>query len=359
MKTVKDIKKYLIRPNDTILKAIEILNNNKDDLALVINENGALIGTITDGDIRRFMLAGHSIDAPCRKVMGTQPVTAHAEASKDNIQALLDKYRLRSIPLVDISGYPKNIIHLRDLMPHKDTELTAVIMAGGEGKRLRPYTEKVPKPMVHVGGRPILENIIDNLKNEDIDNLFLSINYQGKVIEDYFGNGSKFGVNITYLREKEKLGTAGSLSLLPDITSDPILIINGDVVSNINFSRFFEFHRKHRSVMCVAACDYHINIPLGVIKHAEHYVLGIEEKPSHSFLCNAGIYLINSELRRFIPTNKAYNMTDLLCDVVREGLPISTFPIHEYWIDIGQKEDLIKAQEDFKTNGIKNELLEK
>jgi dTDP-glucose pyrophosphorylase len=342
-----DISKYCISTSATVWQVVEVIDKNKDGIVLVLDNDGRLVGTITDGDIRRFLLSNRSLDESCTNVMWTNPITAPVGSSLDSLRVIMNQHRLRNIPLVDNLNHPKGVIHLRDLVPHSESKLAAVIMAGGEGRRLRPLTEHMPKSMVPVGERPILENIITGLAKADIKSLFIAVNYHAKMIEDYFKNGENYGVRITYLREKKKLGTAGALALLPEDASEFILVINGDVVTNINFSRLIDFHQHHRCVVSVAAIQYHFDIPYGVLDLAGHYVLGIEEKPLQRFLCNAGIYIINSELLRFVPHDKAYDMTDLLNDVVREGLPVAAFPIHEYWIDIGQKQDLSKAREDF------------
>ena len=349
-----DISDYYVSPDTTIHRVIEVIDKNKDGIALVVDECGQLVGTVTDGDIRRFMLANRSFDEPCANIMWTKPITALTGSSMDMLRSVMNKHRIRNIPLIDESKRPTCMVRLHDLMIHEEPRQAAVIMAGGEGRRLRPLTEDIPKPMVRLGDHPILENIIVNMAKFGITNLYITVNYHAEVIEDYFQDGANYGVNITYLREEKKLGTAGALSLLPEISSEPILVMNGDVVTNINFANFLDFHRRHRCVMCVAATQYHINIPYGVLNLAGHFVLGVEEKPSQCVLCNAGIYMINSELLRFIPSGKAYDMTDLLGDVVREGLPITAFPIHEYWIDIGQEENLRKAREDFR-NGLKSD----
>lgn len=343
----KNLKPYIVKPKNSVREVIEIIDKNREGIALVTDDANRLVGTITDGDIRRFMLANRSLDESCSGVMWINTCTCLVGTSNEALLALMNQHSIRSIPLLDDQGRLVDIVHIRNLLGKHDQQMIAVIMAGGDGKRLRPLTKKVPKPMVKVGDRPILENILISLAQFGITKIYLTVNYQAEMIENYFQDGSKQGVKLIYLREEQKMGTAGGLSLIQDIPAEPMIVMNGDVVTNINFTRILDFHRQHRSVMSVAASEYHISIPYGVLNLAGHYVLGITEKPSNQFLCNAGIYVINPELLRLIPSDRVYNMTDLMQDVVRQGLPVTAFPIREYWIDIGQKEDLQKARVDF------------
>lgn len=339
----KGIKRFCLKENSIIRKCMEVIDKNKQGIALVVNEQGQLKGTVSDGDIRRFILAGHSIEERVTKVMSTNPITAPLGTPEKKIKELLNNYLERNIPILDENGCPCNLVNIRDFVSEEYVDQIAVIMAGGEGKRLKPLTEDVPKPMIKVGDKPILENIIDNFVKFGILNIYISINYKANVIKDYFGDGSKHGVKITYIKEKNELGTAGALTLLPDIPLKPCVVINGDVITKTNFLRLSEFHNQHRCVMTVAAIQYKFNIPYGVLNLSGHYLLGIEEKPQRKILCNAGIYMLNPEVLSLIPKDSKFDMTDLIKEIVRKGLPIATFPIHEYWIDIGEFEELKKA----------------
>jgi dTDP-glucose pyrophosphorylase/CBS domain-containing protein len=340
----KDINQYCLKESAAIRECMEVIDRNKQGIALIIDDQGRLIGTVTDGDIRRSILAGRSLKEPVLNVMWTNPLTAPFGASEAELKILMNKYLVRNIPILDEAGCPCKIVNLRDIVFEEDGGQCAVIMAGGEGKRLRPITENIPKPMIKVGEKPILENIIKALTESGIVNIYISINYKADIIEDYFKDGSDYGAKITYLKEDKKLGTAGALTLLPENPLNPLLIINGDIITKTNFMRLIEFHKQHRCVMTVAAIQYMFNIPYGVLKMSEHYLLGIEEKPKQKFLCNAGIYIVNPEILPVIPKNTAFDMTDLIKELARKGLPVSAFPIHEYWIDIGHKDDLKKAQ---------------
>ena len=341
------IESYIVGPQENIRSVINVINQNKDGIALVVDETGKLVGTVTDGDIRRFMLSGRSIDGTCQEVMNSNPVCAKLGAVRETLVTLIRRYRIRNIPLVTDSGHPVDLFSFNELIDGKGVDTIGVIMAGGQGTRLRPLTDTVPKPMLEVGEGPLLMQIIDKLKGSGISDIYISVNYGADIIERYFGDGSNFDVRIRYLKEKKPLGTAGALSLLDRSMTAPVLVVNGDVVTNINFERFLEFHRQHRSAMSVAAMDYHLNIPYGVLDLAGHFVIGLEEKPDRRFLCNAGIYALDPEAVNLVPEDTYYDMTDLLKTVINRGYPVAAFPIHEYWIDIGNKNDLKRAKADF------------
>ena len=318
-----DIKRYIANPDDNIRTVIEIIDNNKDGIALIVDQNDTLIGTVTDGDIRRFILSGKSFDEPCRKVMHDRPVKAAVNTERKQLIELIQAYRIRNIPIVDENDRPVKLVNFDELMNGNTEKGISVIMAGGEGIRLRPLTEGVPKPMLRVGDRPVLEQIIGRLHRDGIDDIFISINYCGDVIENYFKDGSDFGVRITYLREDRKLGTAGSLSLLEESVSllkCPILVMNGDVLTEVSYHRFLEFHRHCRCAMSVAAINYNLKIPYGVVETTGHYVTGLEEKPTRGFLCNAGIYAIEPDLVQLVPEKTFFDMTDLLKSRCKKGV---------------------------------------
>jgi len=341
-----DIKDCCLTPGMTVRKCIEVIDRNKHGIALVVDAGGRLVGTVTDGDIRRFTLANRSLDELVESVMWQKPLSASADASEAEIRELMHKKLVRNIPLVDNDGRPVGIVNVTDLIGEDDGVHLAVVMVGGKGKRLMPLTETTPKPMVLVADKPILESIILSLKEAGIRRIYLAINHMGDIIEQYFGDGSSFGVEISYLREQEKLGTVGALSLLPELPTTPILVMNGDVVTKTKLLRLLDYHKHHRCVMTVAATRYSFEIPLGVLDVKGHYLLGLCEKPQQHFLCNAGIYMINPEVVSLIPSSVEYNTTDLIEELVRKGLPVTTFPIHEYWVDVGQVEDLKRARKD-------------
>lgn len=345
------LKKYLIAETATVRDAAAAINDNKTGFALVIDLEGKLVGTVTDGDLRRAFLAGRNLDAPVSTIMCSRPIVAAVGISSEAVAELAKRHRIQFVPLLDGQGCPVEVVRLgTGATSAPGMFKTAIIMAGGEGRRLRPLTENTPKPMLLVDGRPLLEHIVRNLVDAGLQRIYLSVNYKAEVITDYFGNGRKFGIAIDYLQEKEKLGTAGGLSLLPAIPDEPVLVMNGDVMTSVNYSSLFAFHVKHRGVVTVAAMEYKVNVPFGTLEIANQFLLGIVEKPDVRFHCNAGVYALDPEALQYIPVNRAYDMTTLMTDLVHNGLPVNVFPIHEYWMDIGRAEDLEMARAGINAN---------
>lgn len=223
----------------------------------------------------------------------------------------------------------------------------AVIMAGGKGVRLRPLTKYCPKPMVRVAGQPILERIIMRLLDHDIGKFYISINYLGEMVEDYFGDGSKFGCEIKYLKEKKYLHTGGSLSLINDKITEPLIVMNGDLVTRLNFSHLLDFHKKGKFMATMCARSYDYKVPFGVINSKKNVMVSLEEKPSHNCLINAGIYVLNPEALTMIPENKVFPLTDLFKKLLAQSAKIGVYEMEEDWIDVGQIDELKKAQEEF------------
>jgi dTDP-glucose pyrophosphorylase/CBS domain-containing protein len=336
----------------TILKtlsmkeAIELINQNRIGFVCVVNEKGKVEGTITDGDIRRAVLNGLDLYTPCSLIMNTSPTTILEDVSKKEALEILKKRNLRHLPVLNKDNKLVNIISINDFINSEtiSTAKTAVIMAGGEGKRLRPFTENIPKPMLEVDGRPILESIVLQLKNYGYEKFYISVNYLSEVITDYFKDGRDFGVEIFYLKEEKKLGTAGALSMLPGEHAEPILVLNGDVISDINFQQFYDFHIDKKSDFTLAASTYRFEIPFGVLNLAGNDIVGVEEKPTKSFLCSAGIYMVTKKIIDLVPQNQRFDMTEVLEAAIERDFDTKVFPLHECWLDVGRKEDLMKAK---------------
>jgi NDP-sugar pyrophosphorylase family protein len=254
-----------------------------------------------------------------------------------------------ALPLVDHAGVFQRVVHLTDLGHDQHYEdargfAFAVIMAGGEGTRLRPMTHRVPKPMLDIGGVPMIERQIERLVRAGIRRVYISVNYLGHVIEEHFGDGSTHGVEICYLREVERLGTAGALSLLPEQPDAPVLVMNGDILTTSDFGSLFSFHAAYGAHITVAAVDYRVNIPYGVLQVDGAYVTAVTEKPSQRFLCNAGMYAVSPQSLGLIPPATFHDITDLIQKCLDRGLQVAVFPVHEYWTDIGTPDDLEKAR---------------
>ena len=340
-----DVSKYLVPETASIRDVTGTLNKNRVGIALVLDGNGALSGTVTDGDVRRAVLANVDFDGPVTGIMCKKPVVAPSDARPEVIRGLMDEYRLHHIPVLDAQGRPVTLCHVEQFLEKPQGFSMAVIMAGGEGLRLRPMTEAIPKPMIPVGDRPLLDHMLGKLVEAGVKKIYFSVNYKADVINKYFGDGSAFGVEIEYLRENRKLGTAGSLKLLPEVSSSPFLVLNGDVFTTTDFQSLLSFHTAHRSVLTIAAVEYRIKIPYATMRLGNHYLLEMEEKPEVRFHCNAGIYAVEPEVLRFIPDGQACDMTAVIDELLQNGLPISVFPIYESWVDIGSQDDLKRAQE--------------
>ncbi len=344
--TKKDLTQICLTASATVHECIAMIDRNRQGIALIVNGDGKLAGTITDGDIRRFILAGHSLDETAGSMMWTSPMTVPVGTTRAEILAMMNNSHIRNIPVLDKDDRLHDLVNLSDLVSGTDDEQIAFIMAGGEGKRLRPITTKIPKPLIKVGNKPIIANIIDGFHAAGIVNIFISVNYKSDIIQDYLARNFNHDLKLTCLKEKIRLGTAGALTLLPKAPTKPFIVINGDIITRTNFGRLLEFHNQHRCVMTVAATQYMLKIPYGVLELESHYLLGVKEKPEQKFLCNAGIYVINPEVLSFIPKDTRFDMTELIRELVSRGLPLTTFPIREYWIDIGQIEELNKARTD-------------
>lgn len=342
-----------LHPDAPLIDAVRAIEVSRRRMAVVVAGDGRLMGTLTDGDIRRHLLAGGCLEAPVLMAMNPSPLTAEIGAADGYMRDLMRTGNVLALPLIDQNGKFLHLLHLMDL-EQVDTQGVgklgfsfAVIMAGGEGTRLRPITEAIPKPMVEIGGVPLLERQIQRLAKVGINRAYIAVNYLSHIIEDYFKDGQNFGLEICYLRERQKLGTAGALSLLPESPNGPIIVMNGDILTTSDFDSLYAFHKSHGAMVTVAAIDHKVSIPYGVIRADGPFVTELVEKPSERFLCNAGIYVIAPEVLSLLIKDKWSNMTDLIDECLSSGLPVAVFPVHEYWNDIGTPDDLERARAHF------------
>ncbi len=331
----------IISSNSNILDAIKLLDNVKIKLILIVDDKNLFIGTITDGDIRRSLIKSNDLNLLCKDIMNDKPIYIY-EDNKENLEAQLNKYKL-PIPLINIDSKIISICTISD-QTHDAHNNIVVIMAGGRGQRLMPLTSSIPKPLLPINKKPIIHRIIDNNKKYGFRNIFISINYKGDQLIDYFNNGKDFGVNISYLKEDRPLGTAGALSLLEhDKVTEPIILINGDVLTNVNLSQLLEFHLNTGKDITMCAANYNVAVPYGTIDIKGTIVTNIIEKPLKSYLVNAGIYVINPIIIKGMIPNEKIDMTSLLNQYVSDK-NVSIYPLHENWIDIGSHEDYKNAQ---------------
>lgn len=326
-------------------KAVSVLQNAAKQIALIVDEQRRLVGTITDGDLRRAMLSGTSMEAPAVDVMQPSFTAGRKGMEARNIIALMQEKSIRHIPLLDSQGVLVDLAWISDLLQQEQLDLSAVVMAGGFGKRLLPLTESLPKPMLPVGDRPVMEHIIDNLRGAGIRDVNVTTHYMPEKIISHFGNGRNFGVRINYVSEDRPLGTAGALGLMP-VPDRPMLVVNGDIMTQVDYRAMQAFHREHEADLTVGVRQYDLQIPYGVMVCEGAEVRKLSEKPNHKFLVNAGIYMLEPAVHRFIPRNERFDMTELIEALIRDGRRVVSFPIMEYWLDIGQHEDYQQAQTD-------------
>ncbi|MCX2758238.1 nucleotidyltransferase family protein [Vibrio sp. Sgm 22] len=344
----------LIKPNNTIREALEIINTEALRVVLVVDEQQSLVGVVTDGDIRRGLLNNLPLTEPVSEVMNTQPTTALATASREELIALMESRGILSIPLLDESGKVIGLETLHGALHQPKHQNPVFIMAGGFGTRLRPLTDHCPKPMLNIGGKPILETVIRSFIKAGFVNFYISTHYMPEQIQQHFGDGSELGINITYVYEESPLGTGGALGLLPEsLPKDlPLIMMNGDVLTKVDFQRLLEFHSENQAdaTMCVREYDY--QIPYGVINGEGNKITSMVEKPIQRFFVNAGIYVVSPQVIASVPENHCIDMPTLLEEHMNERDNILMFPIHEYWLDIGRMDDFNRAQSDILSLGI-------
>ena len=345
---MKDWKKALIHATQPILEAMRIIDSSAMQIALVIDDTERLIGVVTDGDIRRGILDGIGLDQPVSRIMYRNYTSAGVSASQEELIKIMKTRQLLQIPIVDESGHVIDLKLLVDLIDIPKIDNWVVLMAGGLGSRLKPLTDDCPKPLLLLNEKPILEIILENLIGHGFKTFFISVNYKADMIEKHFGNGAKWGVKIEYLREKNVMGTAGALGLLPAPPVSPMIVMNADLLTKVNFRQLLEFHNTHESFATMCVRDYHFQVPFGVVNIDQYRLQGIDEKPVHRFLVNAGIYVLSPETLTMIPAGKAYNMTELFEDLIKRGeRQTIAFPIREYWLDIGRFDDYEKANAEY------------
>ena len=347
----------LISVEASLKDAMSEIDRAAKGIAMVVDSERRLVGTITDGDLRRAMLASVPITRPVRAILESKtasnygkPITASAGLDRSGLLELMHHHKIRQIPLLDENDRVVSLASIDDLLPTQPVRLQAVVMAGGYGTRLMPLTEDLPKPMLPVGGRPLIERIIINLRDAGIHQVNVTTHYKSEKIRDHFGDGESFGVDMRYVNEDEPLGTAGALSLIAEPT-EPLLVINGDILTDMNFTAMLDYHREQQSDMTVAVRRYEVNVPYGVVESIGGMIQRVSEKPQLSFFVNAGIYLLEPEVCRLVPRGRRFDMTDLIAALLAERRKVASFPVREYWLDIGEHDQYQQAQLDYEANG--------
>lgn len=344
----KKWRECLLIAGSTLENAIQNLDSSKLQICVVVNSDGKLLGTITDGDIRRGLLKGKTLSSSACEVMNESPLGLGESLDQNEILNLMNSHGVKQIPIINPNQVVVGLYSIKSLVFSPQRENVMVIMAGGKGERLRPLTENCPKPLLSIAGKPILEHIILKARNNGFSKFIISVNYLGDMIRDYFSNGSKFNVSIDYLNELSPLGTAGSLSLLESKPSTPILVSNGDVITDINFGDFLDFHDSHHSCATMAVRRHEWTHPFGVVQTDNLRIVGFEEKPIFHTYINAGIYALNPESLNLLVKNEYCDMPELFkrCQIAQKNT--LAFPMYETWMDIGMHDDFEKASKNFK-----------
>jgi len=341
---MSDWKKLLIPPDASFEEAIRALDTGGMRIALVAGGDGRLLGTVTDGDVRRALLQHTPFSEPVSRIMNRTPRTVPIGTPREDVVAIMHAHSLLQVPIVD-AGF--RVVGLETLIEAgQRLDNWVFLVAGGFGKRLRPLTDDLPKPMLPVGGKPILETILDSFLRCGFHRFCIAIHYKAEVIKAHFGTGERWNATIRYIEEDEPLGTAGALSLLPDTGGLPVMVMNGDLLTRVNFRDLLRFHEQHGAAATMAGRHHHYQVPFGVIDAEGAQVRRVVEKPIQSWLVNAGIYVISAEVVRRIERGQPLDMPDLLDALVRRGEKVCFFPIHEYWLDIGQMSDFERAHRD-------------
>ncbi len=333
----------LTAPADaTIADTMRLIDANREGIALIVDDAGVLVGTATDGDIRRGILRGLTLDSPVSEVMNTSPRTAPADSTPDQIEPMFEGGSIRLVPLVDARGVVVEVRSFKRSAPAA-AAIPAVLMAGGLGTRLRPLTEDTPKPMLPIGGKPIMEITLERLRDAGIEEVVVTTRYLAEKIEEHFDDGSQWDMGISYVREEERRGTAGALRTLAGTLEGPFLVMNADLLTEIDVAKLLAFHQDQSAALTVAVRQYTFKVPYGVAQVDGTRITALVEKPSYDFFVNAGIYILEPWVVDLIPPDQYFDITELIDLLLEQGHVVASFPFFEQWIDIGRPEDLERA----------------
>jgi len=338
-----NISKIFLLANSTIEDALNVIDSGAVKIALVIDKDKKLLGTLGDGDIRRALLRKNSLKDTINSVYFKSPITAKKDSSKDYLLNLCSINSISQIPIVDENNKVIDLFIMGEGQAQKKHNNRVFLMVGGLGVRLRPLTEKIPKPMLLVGGKPILEWIVKRFVDCGFTNITMCLGYKSKTIKDHFCDGSKFRAKIDYIDEKERMGTAGALTLFKKKEKSPFFVMNGDLLTNVDFEKMIDFHEECQAMATMCIREYDIEVPYGVVNISGEHITSIEEKPIHNFFVNAGIYLLEPDCINLIPNNKFYDMPTLFEKLLARKDKIVSFPLQEYWLDVGKLDDYKRA----------------
>lgn len=347
---VDDYARCVVRESATVKEAVENLNGSGLRICLVVTSDGCLLGVVSDGDVRRGLLAGEGLDSPVKAVLNQNFSSAVIGTSAAQLVRLAREHEVTHLPIVDGMGKLAGLFidQLGGVVTTRDN--TVVIMAGGMGLRLRPLTENTPKPMLPVGGKPMVQHTIESLREEGFVNFVLAINYLGNQIEEYFGDGSDLGVRVAYVKEEQPLGTGGALSLLEGNLASPIVLVNGDVLLSARLAHMLTYHHSHSADITVGVKVLDTQIPFGVIEIEGDRIVAMQEKPVYRDFINAGVYVLEPAVISSIPPLTRLDMPDLVAEWLGQG-KVFAYPMHESWRDLGHIDDLELARQDYESKG--------
>lgn len=338
-----------LRASATLRDAMNAMTKTRVGLALVVGPGRRLLGVVADIDIRRALLRGAELTSPVAEAMNRRPVTVPEAASREQIAAAFLAHPKSHLPIVDAAGRLKGLAALVDFATiPKRYPNRVVVMAGGVGKRLRPLTANTPKPMLRLGDKPILEHVLEQMVAAGFTRFTFTVNYLAEQIEQHFGDGSRWGAEIEYVREPRPLGTAGALGLLKRPGAEPFLVLNGDILTKVDFPALIDFHRAEKGLATICVKRHEILVPYGVVEHAGRRLTGFVEKPTQRFLVNAGIYVVDPRALSFLPKRRACDMPEFLERIRKHRSDgVACFPIQEYWLDIGGPQEFRRAEKEY------------
>jgi len=337
---VKDWNQNVLEETSTVEEAIQILNSSEHKIALVTNQSRILLGTITDGDVRRGLLKGFNLQISVREILNREAIIAKTTDEDVVIRNLMERSQLTIVPLVEDNNILSGLAVLTTKVHFNKRENLMLIMAGGVGSRLRPLTDNCPKPMINVGGKPMLEHILDRAKAEGFQKFRISVNYLAEQIIDYFGDGSKFNVEIEYLVESKPLGTAGSINLLREVPGTAFIVTNGDVISDIKYGEMVDYHSQNSGYATMAVRQHLWQNPFGVVETSDNMITQYVEKPKVISTINAGVYVLNPESINLVSPEVSVHMSEIILKILKLNKKVLAYPIHESWTDLGRQDDL-------------------
>ena len=344
---MRNWKSCRVTADNSMIEVLQAIDKSALKIALVTDDDEHLLGIISDGDIRRAILKGLPFSATAKEFMTSKPLTATVNHEKSYIINLMRRHTVNQIPVLDENNKLVNLYCLEELLYKKQRDNIVLLMAGGLGLRLRPLTDKVPKPLLKVGNKPILETILENFISEGFHRFYLAVNYKWEMIEKYFGNGANYGVEINYLHEKKRMGTAGALYYLPHEIAEPVIVMNGDLLTNVNFGEMVDYHISQKVFATMGVREYTYQVPYGVIECDGDIITKITEKPALNFFVNAGIYVLSPETVQSVDKEEYLDMPNLFTNLMNDNKKTTVYPIRDYWMDIGHMEEFQQAQSDY------------